>query len=447
MRLSLLLGAGSLGVLLVVSACSSGTLGSGASDDSAGDGASDTGATGNVGTGGQSSGMAGKGGGMIGQAGKGGGMIGQAGKGGATIGQAGKGGSMSIGHGGTQGSDGASGKAMGGAGQSGGMGGTGGDPCDGVTCNSHGTCASDGMKAQCNCDSGYQAAGLTCSAGTEPTNRVQRPIAGAQPGNWDYHEVGGQHVGVLLPQNYDPSLIYPVVLFLHFNGIGTDWYVQQLDSVRQDEGDPYFNTEGVRTNYPWIVLMPYCDQSQDNAGGADINWGGYTQGLQFSETANMALMQWAFQQYAVDHSRLYVTGTSLGGHGAYGHMFRYNLQTGMDKQHRYFVAGAPCDGWSLDFFPNYGTLQEDMRNVPMWLSAGNQDGSASPFARSWIEAYGGSANGGKAPNGNWTYNEYDGGHGSGWNNAYALDGNGHAPAFEFLWANVATPEQMAASGQ
>jgi parallel beta-helix repeat protein len=38
------------------------------------------------------------------------------------------------------------------------------DPCDGVTCAGHGTCAVTAGNASCTCDGGYQAAGLTCVA-------------------------------------------------------------------------------------------------------------------------------------------------------------------------------------------------------------------------------------------------------------------------------------------
>ncbi len=37
-------------------------------------------------------------------------------------------------------------------------------PCSGVTCSGHGTCSSSSGSAQCSCNSGYQASGLTCVA-------------------------------------------------------------------------------------------------------------------------------------------------------------------------------------------------------------------------------------------------------------------------------------------
>ncbi|MFH2007580.1 MAG: kelch repeat-containing protein [bacterium] len=43
-----------------------------------------------------------------------------------------------------------------------------GDPCDGVTCSGQGTCASVGPTAQCECDVGFHAVGLTCVANWTP---------------------------------------------------------------------------------------------------------------------------------------------------------------------------------------------------------------------------------------------------------------------------------------
>ena len=43
-------------------------------------------------------------------------------------------------------------------------GGGGADPCQGQTCSGNGTCVASGSTATCNCDSGFQASGLSCVA-------------------------------------------------------------------------------------------------------------------------------------------------------------------------------------------------------------------------------------------------------------------------------------------
>lgn len=289
--------------------------------------------------------------------------------------------------------------------------------------------------------------------------RVSAPLSGnVATGNFVHGSLAGQQYDVLLPHNYDPNYLYPCLMFLHWNGLAYELYDHGTNSVVRDEGN-YTNNVNFRKNYPCIVLMPDCDQRADGSGGAQINWGGYTKADQFSEGANMALLEDALTKYSIDRTRIYVTGTSLGGHGTWGHMIKYGARAGQKTTRRYFVAGLCCDGWSIEYFPSDNSLKTQLQNDPIWEWAGNEDGNAAPYGRQWFSAYGGGSNydGSKAPNGNFRYTEIQGqgqGHGAGWGHAYDVS-SGTSLAWDWLFqqsygtlagTGVATTQQVSVNG-
>ena len=86
-------------------------------------------------------------------------------------------------------------------------------------------------------------------------------------GNWIVQSINGMQYDVLLPANYDPSIAYPTVLYLHQLDMGND------PSGLISEVNPWFNSTTFRTDYPAIIVMPLLDQSADPSGQT-INWGG-----------------------------------------------------------------------------------------------------------------------------------------------------------------------------
>src|SRR4051794_18072592 len=90
----------------------------------------------------------------------------------------------------------------------------------------------------------------------------------ATQGDWTVQSINGMQYMVLLPDNYDPSVKYPVTLYLHQldNGsYGPDNLQQQINS--------YFNTSEFRTDHPSIIVAPLLDQTAD-LSGETVNWGG-----------------------------------------------------------------------------------------------------------------------------------------------------------------------------
>src|SRR6195952_570088 len=86
-------------------------------------------------------------------------------------------------------------------------------------------------------------------------------------GNWITQSINGMQYNVLLPANYDPSIKYPTVLYLHQLDMGND------PSGLLAEVNPWFNTTTFRSDHPAIVVMPLLDQTGDPSGGT-INFGG-----------------------------------------------------------------------------------------------------------------------------------------------------------------------------
>lgn len=122
---------------------------------------------------------------------------------------------------------------------------------------------------------------------------------------WQQVTVDNQTVDVLLPQNYNPAQSYPLVEFLHQNGMGC------CQSALEGEFTADFRA--MQAQHPSIVIMPLLNQSNGN-GGETINFGGVGQdggGEQFALDA----VAMAERQFSVDKAQVYVTGASMGGQG------------------------------------------------------------------------------------------------------------------------------------
>ena len=78
-------------------------------------------------------------------------------------------------------------------------------------------------------------------SGTQTSASVQA----ATPGNWIIQTINGMQYMVLLPANYDPSIKYATVLYLHQLDEGT--YGPQL---LQDQINAWFNTTAVPHRSP-----------------------------------------------------------------------------------------------------------------------------------------------------------------------------------------------------
>lgn len=112
---------------------------------------------------------------------------------------------------------------------------------------------------------------------------------------------------VYVPSNYDASVTWPVVLFLH--GAGE----RGNDGLLQTEVGIGTAIRRYPQRYPAIVVMPQAPR--------DTFWGGSP------GDAAMAALDQTCKEFNTDARRVYLTGLSMGGHGswmlAYRHVERF----------------------------------------------------------------------------------------------------------------------------
>jgi predicted peptidase len=138
-----------------------------------------------------------------------------------------------------------------------------------------------------------------------------------------------------LPKTYSakgPGL--PLILFLHGSGErGTD-----LDQVKA-WGPPALAEKD--PDFPFIVISPQLPQ-----------------GEAWHALALKGLLDQVLERYNVDRRRVYLTGLSLGGYGAWDLAIRYP---------HYFAAVAPICGGGI------ARAVGSMRAVPTWVFHGKLD--------------------------------------------------------------------------
>ena len=125
---------------------------------------------------------------------------------------------------------------------------------------------------------------------------------------------------LLLPENYNPGKMYPMILFLHGSGErGND------NEAPLKHGGDLFLKDSVRQNYPAVVVFPQCasddswvnmQEKKDSSGARSFVF--KTTG---KATTSMRLVQklvkYLIAQYPITSKQVYVGGLSLGGMGTF----------------------------------------------------------------------------------------------------------------------------------
>jgi len=129
-------------------------------------------------------------------------------------------------------------------------------------------------------------------------------IIAAPPFAMSYH--------LLLPDNYDPQKKYPLVLALR----GVSNYVY---------AGMFLAGPAMRQSYPAFVVVPIVSKRSVWAAPSDKQYGLQRKGLRFPAALPqaMAVIRDLQSRYAIDPTRIYVTGHSAGGIGAFGALQRY----------------------------------------------------------------------------------------------------------------------------
>ena len=144
-----------------------------------------------------------------------------------------------------------------------------------------------------------------------------------------------------LPEGYDPQSPkrWPLILFLHGAGErGNDiWKVAK-------HGPPKIDTQ--IADFPFIVVSPQCPDGQV-----------------WSDDLLLALLDEAERKFAVDPHRVYLTGLSMGGFGA------WNL--GLSHPEKFAAIAPICGGG--DFITPYLADKAKLISLPVWAFHGAKD--------------------------------------------------------------------------
>jgi predicted peptidase len=130
---------------------------------------------------------------------------------------------------------------------------------------------------------------------------------------------------ILYPENYDKTKKYPLIVFLHGSG--------ERDSDNEKQlvhGSRLFLNEANRKAFPAIVVFPQCPA---NSSWVKIDVDRTTQPAKFvldykkepewPLVAANELVKKISNEEAVDKSRVYISGLSLGGFGTFESVYRY----------------------------------------------------------------------------------------------------------------------------
>jgi predicted peptidase len=216
-----------------------------------------------------------------------------------------------------------------------------------------------------------------------------------------YTEPGtGSHLPyrLFVPTDYDPAKEYPLVLFLHGAGeSGTDNVAQVNSNINN------LFSHVKMAQYSSFLLAP-----QTNSG-----WTSYNEDPSPAMRMARSVMEQLKAEYAIDSSRLYVTGLSMGGGGTWETIWQ---NPGL------FAAAVPICGWGN---ASKAPLLVDQ---PIWAFHNADDGTVSvSYSREMIAAI-------EAAGGSPRYTEYPTGGHNAWSRAY------NEPAlYEWMFAQ-AVPE-------
>lgn len=144
---------------------------------------------------------------------------------------------------------------------------------------------------------------------------------------------------LILPENYDNTKKYPVILYLHGMGEnGTDNHAQ--------------------LKYIHLMYSTAGDMLKDAILVAPQNNSGWFIGTNNTVGVAKRLLDSIIEKYNCDTDRIYVMGMSMGGHGTWNMLESYP---------DFFAAAIPICGWGNS------KLGEKLKEIPIWIYHGTAD--------------------------------------------------------------------------
>jgi predicted esterase len=149
--------------------------------------------------------------------------------------------------------------------------------------------------------------------------------------------------GLYVPENYDPSKSYPLIMHLHgYSYLNSDnlwWYAPDIQARN-----------------PCFVFTPKTPPSWGD-------WSGWGDTLSEPMQVTMEVLDQLIAEYSIDECRLYVYGISMGGEGTFDLLDKYP-----DK---FAAAMSVCGGGLVDW-------AENIAKTPLWMFHGSQDEVVPP---------------------------------------------------------------------
>jgi predicted peptidase len=121
---------------------------------------------------------------------------------------------------------------------------------------------------------------------------------------------------LFVPDNYDATRSYPMVLFLHGAGERGSDNEAQLTANR---GATIWATPEEQAKHPAFVLAPQCPFDSRTQGWTSLSTHGQNDPFKPQKELATAydILAKVKGEFNIDRTRIYVTGVSMGGFGAY----------------------------------------------------------------------------------------------------------------------------------
>jgi predicted peptidase len=154
-----------------------------------------------------------------------------------------------------------------------------------------------------------------------------------------------------LPESYgqDPQKRWPVILFLHGRG-------ERGDNLELLKKHPLPKILEQQSSFPAVVISPQLSLQR-------LWWSDMIDPLN-------ALLDQILAEYSVDPYRVYLTGLSMGGFGAWEYILRYPTR---------FAAVVPIAGGYREGSRLVPENICDLKDVPIWVFHGSSDTTIPSF--------------------------------------------------------------------
>ena len=206
---------------------------------------------------------------------------------------------------------------------------------------------------------------------------------------------------ILYPMSYNPSVKYPVVLFLHGAGErGND------NSAQLKYGAKLFLNEEYRKKYPCFVIFPQCPlddfwSSVKIDGKTDPVTFEFDYSIQETEALSsaIALLKQIITEESAEKTRVYIAGLSMGGMGTFEAVYR---------NPELFATAMPiCGGGDAKRY------DRNLTGIYFWVFHGDQDQSVPvKYSRDMVDRL-------KELKLDYLYSEYPGVKHNSWDYAFA----------------------------